>query len=66
MSEIRFMYDIQGQPATWLVIKQYGRGWLCEVVDGPQRGRRAEFAAETIRFGQMRLKESAAGELVLR
>lgn len=49
--DIEFVYDMFGQTLVWRVLKQYGRGWLCEVAEGPHQCIRAEFNAKTIRIG---------------
>lgn len=49
--DIEFVYDMFGQTLVWKVLKQYGRGWLCEVSEGPHQCVRAEFNAKTIRIG---------------
>lgn len=59
MKNSEFIYDIKGKTLKWKVIEPRGRGFLCEIIEGPEKGTRAEFATVTIRFGQLRLKQMA-------
>ena len=63
MTNTTFIYEFKGKTVKWQVITPRGRGFLCEIIEGPDKGQQAEFATQTIRFGQFRLKQMA-GEAV--
>jgi hypothetical protein len=52
-----FVYQYRGEDCIWEVVKQFGNGWLCKVTSGQYAGEQANFQWETVRFGQLRLRE---------